>query len=197
MEELLAEVQETDSSAEDAVKQFVDLKSDAIELSKEFRDTARELLGTEKSENLRNRIQQMKHEKLQQLKERIRKKIQEHNGEQIKKMCGILELDCESLREQLQSGEVTKSEIKNQIREKMQSMTQEQKKEKFAELKEEGVKRNVFRKAAVERARLNMGVRKQGRLSERINKLNATRDPTKILAAQRLKDAASGRGGSQ
>jgi hypothetical protein len=184
MEALLTQVQDADPSAEDAVQQFVDLKKDAIELSKQFRDTARELLGPSEAGRLRARVKEIKGKQEQRLRTRIRKKIQEFNGERVLKICEILEIDCEDLKEQLEAIAITKAEIKEQIREKMQSMSKEEKKETFAELKEEGVKRNVFKKAAVQRAKENFRVRKELRLTSRLDKLGELDDEEKRLRAE-------------
>ena len=53
------EVQAADPYSEDAVEVFVDLKSDAIRLTKEYREAAKDLLSDEKYLQIRERIRNM------------------------------------------------------------------------------------------------------------------------------------------
>ena len=179
METLKTEVQEADPESENSVKEFVDLKSDGIELSKNFRGTARALLKSEEITQLRNRIKERNIGEQTNLTQKIREKIRAFNAEQLQKMCGILGIEDSELIDKFENGEVKLNEVKTQIKEQFRAMTQEERKESFAQLKEEGVKRNVFRKAAVQKAKLNFLVRKETRLTKRLNQVDAIKDPEK------------------
>ena len=67
----------------DAVQIFTDLKNDSIELTKEFRDTLREMLDDETIEGLRERIREMVCERVQNLSEMIRNRIRQHNRNRL------------------------------------------------------------------------------------------------------------------
>jgi len=183
MQSLLTEVQNADPSADDAVKQFVDLKSDAIELSKQFRDKAREIVGPAELGKLRTRLQQINLGNLQELQEKIKEKIKEYNVEQLQKLVSILGLD-ETIVEQLQNGEITVKELKSQIKQKIQSMSTIEKKDAFSKLKEEGVKRQIFKKSAIEKAKLNILARKEARLTNRLSQIGNIKDPEKRQIVQ-------------
>ena len=179
METLKEEVKAADPSAEDAVQQFVDLKKDAIDLSKQFRDKARALLTPSDAEQLRNKIKRMDREELNELTRKVRERIRAFNAEKLQKIFEILGIENTELIARLQSGNATIKGVRDIIKEQLKAMTPEEKKEKLAELKEEGVKRNIFRAAAMQKAKLNYLVRKEARLTKRLNQISKINDTEK------------------
>ena len=163
LEAVKEEVQALDPEAEDAVQNFVDLKSDAIDLSKQFRDKAKELLSKEDAAALRIRLKEIDREELKNINEEIKNKVREFNVEQLKKTYEILGIEDTSLIDQYANGEATLKDIRAQIKEQLQSMSEEERKTAISKLKEAGVKRVVTAKAAIEKVKLKALERKEAR----------------------------------
>mgnify|MGYP001564272060 CR=1 FL=1 len=68
-----------DPTAEDAVKQYVDLKADAIDLSQEFRKIAGGIFSADESARIRNGSREMQREELKRLADEINEKRKQSN----------------------------------------------------------------------------------------------------------------------
>ena len=127
--DLREEVQGTDPDSNESVKNFIDYKKRAIILVKAFRDRAiemKESLDEETLNKLKADLRKINGERdryLRELKERIRSKIREHNGEIIEEVLG---LRGRTLKSQVQSGELTKAQIKERVREFVSEMPESQ-----------------------------------------------------------------------
>ena len=191
LEALLVEVQAVDSAAEDAVSTFVDLKKDAIGLSKEFRDAARGILK-DKAEVLRNRLRSMKQsQKQQKLQERIREKARKHNAENLADTLEKLGFENkDELLEQLKNAEATIKDIRAKIQEKIKEMTPEEKKEAFSSIKKKGAERADATKARINNFKKNVIQRKETRTDARFEKLQGKLEGKKLelLKKQREKN---------
>lgn len=195
MELLKKEVQEADPTAEDAAKIYVDLKADAIDLSQQFREKATALIGEQERTRLREKAKDMDNEDIKGLEEKIRNKIRAYNAEQVKSMFGILGITDEALIAKVENGEATKAEIKEALRTSLQGMDKDSKKAAMIEMKEQGIKRNVFQMNAVEQAKLNHIDRKQERLTNRLNKLGDAEDKVQERMQERMQERIDGLGG--
>ena len=69
------EVIATDPYAADAVQNFIDLKHDAINLTKDFRNALKEILDNDAIEQLRENVKEMVHEQAQNMSKNIQDKI--------------------------------------------------------------------------------------------------------------------------
>jgi hypothetical protein len=90
MELLLGEIQEVDVNSSEAVYLFVELKQDAINLSKEFRETLHGLVDAETIAALQEMTKNNVCEKAQGLQSSIQNKIKLYNGQQLNKIFGML-----------------------------------------------------------------------------------------------------------
>lgn len=195
MELLKKEVQEADPTAEDAAKIYVDLKSDAIDLSQQFREKANDLLGEQERVQIRERVREMSNDEITGLQEKIQNRIRTYNTEQVKSMFEIAGITDEALLAKVENGEATKAEIKEALRTALQGMDKDEKKAAMIEMKEQGIKRNVFQMNAVEQARLNNAVRKEERLTNRLNKLGNAEDKVQERLQERIQERIDGLGG--
>lgn len=175
MKLLLEEVQAADPNASDAVQVFVDLKSDAIRLTKEYRETAKVLLSDDKYLQIRDRIKEMTCEQdgnFSNLSKKIRIRIKQFNRNQIHRLYGIIgdKVNASRIAGQYQNGTCTLAQVKEKISLKVKSMIMEKKKEIFLEVKEEKTKKQKQAEIYVNAASINFSVREQTRLNSRLLK---------------------------
>jgi Spy/CpxP family protein refolding chaperone len=163
-EALKLEVQDLNPEDEGAVEAFVNIKQEAIEISKEFREIARGLLEQGDRLAIASKIKEMDKTELQQYNEQIRNKIHAQNAEIVSKTFDSLGIENDELLTKVENGEATHEEVRNEIRNAVQAMTPEEKRAAFTTLKESGVRKDVAVRAKIEKARLNINERKATRL---------------------------------
>ena len=168
LEFLLWNVQEADPNATDAVQVFVDLKSDAKELTEEFRDTLKAMLDDETLEGLRERIRLMTCEQVQNLTKKIENRIRTYNKNQLHRLYGFLDDLNNSFLEGYETGNITKEQVKNQISKIVNNMTKEKRNQIFSELKMYRIRTRIKSTVCVENATHNFTVRKQLRIQHRL-----------------------------
>ena len=169
LELLKEEVQSADPNSTDAVQIFVDLKSDAIELTKDFRETLKDLLDEGTVEELRERIREMVCEQVQNLSQQIRNRIRQFNRNQLHRIYGIIGETNSSLINEYQNGNVTKEQVKQQISKKVNEMTKEKRYQIFSELKEGKIRERIQARVCVENVTQNFQERKGVRLTNRLH----------------------------
>ena len=169
LELLKEEVQSADPNSTDAVQIFVDLKSDAIELTKDFRETLKDLLDEGTVEELRERIREMVCEQVQNLSQQIRNRIRQFNRNQLHRIYGIIGETNSSLINEYQNGNVTKEQVKQQISKKVNEMTKEKRYQIFSELKEGKIRERIQARVCVENVTQNFQERKETRLTNRLH----------------------------
>jgi hypothetical protein len=150
LELLLEEVQTADPNSTDSVQIFVDLKSDAIELTKEFREKVNELLDESTIEYLRLRIRELVSEHVQNLTKRIHNHIRRFNRNQLHRVYGVIGQFDNSTINEYQNGNLTEEQVKNQISNIVNNMTKAKKYQIFSELKEDKIKLRVQAREYVE-----------------------------------------------
>jgi len=205
LELLKEEVQSADPNSTDAVQIFVDLKSDAIELTKDFRETSKDLLDEGTLEELRERIREMVCEQVQNLSQQIRNRIRQFNRNQLHRIYEALGETNSSLINEYQNGNATKEQVKQQISKKVNEMTKEKRYQIFSELKEGKIRERIQARMCVENVTQNFQERKGVRLTNRLhNAQNAQNIDNQVRAemenriTQRLNknNGASGRHGN-
>lgn len=174
MESLKKEVAAANPAAEDAVQIFVDLKKDAIDLSKQFRDAAREIIPSGEANRLKERIKNENIGEQIKLKERIRERLKEFNAQRLGAMFQKMNIEGQELIEKIRNGEITAREVKAQTMEKFKSMTNEERRNAFAAVKEATVKRTVAARAKADKVKMNYIDRKEIRLTARLENFNKT-----------------------
>jgi len=167
---LLEEVQAADPSSNDSVQVFIDLKSDAKNLTKEFRETIKELLSDVKYRELKEQIQEMLSERVQNLSKKIQNRIKQFNRNQIHRLFIYIGEVNESLAEQYENGNATLEQVKSQISKMVNQMMREKKQQMFYDLKAEKIKNKDDVEAVLENVNVNFAQREQTRLQERLLK---------------------------
>jgi hypothetical protein len=187
LELLMQEVQSADPNSTDAVQIFVDLKSDAIELTKEFREKIKELLDEATIEQLRLRVREMVSGQVQNLTQRIQNHIRMFNRNQLYRIYGLIGESDNATINKYQNGSITKEQVKNQISKIVNNMTKAKKYQIFSELKEERIRLRVQATAHVDNVTANFQERKEMRLRNRIqNALKIVEGPVRAEIQNRI-----------
>jgi hypothetical protein len=112
---LRQDVQSADPNASDAVIIFLDLKHDAINFSKDFRDTLRGLLNITTLEQIQQRIRNMTCNKTQNLSQIIQNKIRKYNIDQFRNIYQFLGENGSTYLYGYQNGSMTQNQVKQNI----------------------------------------------------------------------------------
>jgi hypothetical protein len=182
------EVQSADPNATDAVQIFIGLKADAIELSKEFRDTVRTLIDEKTQEQLRERIQEMVCERIQNLSRKIQNRIRQFNRDQVQRIYGVLG----ETNMSIQNGAVTQEQLKIQVRTRIQNMTSEKKFDVYSELAQYKIRTRIQAHVSVDNATDHFRERQEERLTNRLRmaqgQQNGADDPIQAAMEQRMRN---------
>lgn len=162
-----------EDNGKEVAKQFVELKADAIDLSKRFRDEAREYLKSKDKDEIK---EQMKDEKenpeFADLNAQIKAEARAYNAERLETILKAMGSTDFSLVEKYRSGEISLGEAKKQIRQTFGGFGKERKKDATLKLKEEHSKRFVFGLAVSKEARERNIERKYERIADRLAKIS-------------------------
>src|SRR3989339_289088 len=175
---VLEQVKSTDPRSDTAVKDFVAYKKSAITLAHDFRTLSNEMkasLDQETLDALRAEFKAIKEDQkgdLKEMKERIKNRIQEKNAKELSELLGM---DYEELIKQIQNGNLTKAEIKMQIREIVSNMSQEQRKELYLNAKQFNLKREIQGRDFALQTQESIKARNDLRTQEMIAKVDAKR----------------------
>ena len=115
LEFLKEEVQLANPNASDAVTIFVDLKHDAINLTKEFKDTVHGLINETTMDQLRDRIHNMSCNQTQNISGSIRQKIREYNANQFRYFYQLFNEQGSKYINEYQNGSLTQYQLKENI----------------------------------------------------------------------------------
>ena len=163
------EVQSSDPNSSDAVQTFVDLKGDAIELSKDFRDTLHTLIDNETIEDLKDETKGLVNGSVENLGQRIRNCVRLYNGNQLHKMYGYLGTVNESLIEGYKNGNCSMEQVKQNISKMVNKLTKQERYQVFSEMKESKIRKGVQAHQCVANATEGFQERKQNRIQNRLN----------------------------
>lgn len=167
MQLVLQEVQAADPTADDAVEQFVDLKSDAIELTQEFRTLAKTILPEAEQEQLRTQEKTMQQERINTAQE-IKTKIRQYNQEKMEEFQNKLGIQIQETIQNMKNGTMTTEQAKAQIKTMVQNMKQSQKYGNYTGMKEEALREKVQAKEKINTTNNGSETRKQNRYQNRL-----------------------------
>ncbi|MDH7507003.1 MAG: hypothetical protein QHH15_04355 [Candidatus Thermoplasmatota archaeon] len=143
MKQLLEEVKEANTSSNESVMIFIELKTQAKNLTKQFRETVKELLSDEELNELRQRIREMVSEQVQNLSKQIRNRIRQFNRNQLYRLFGLIGEANYSLIDEYLNGNISLNQTKFQICKMINQMTKEKRYGIFSEIKEENIKKKI------------------------------------------------------
>jgi len=152
---LLEQVQAADPESNESVMIFVELKKQAKNLTKQFRETVKDLLDDGKLKELRAQIKDMIGADLENCSKKIRNKIKQFNRNQLHRLFGIIGESNYSLIEEYENGNLSMEQVKSQINKMVNQMNKEKKSEIFSEVKEENIKEKINGKAFAQNMKNN------------------------------------------
>jgi hypothetical protein len=164
------EVSSADPNASDAVEVFVDLKLDAINISKEFRDTLHSLVDNTTREAIEEQIKNMYNESVvESIGQEIRSRIRLYNGVQLKKMAGYFGKYNSSLIEQYKNGSCNMSQVKQKIAERVCNMSIEDRQGVYSKIKQLRLQKKVQVQNCIANVTQGLHERRIQRLQSRLN----------------------------
>jgi hypothetical protein len=157
MKNLLEDVGAVNTSSNNSVQLFVEYKHEAINLTKQFRETIKDLLDGEKLKQIRERIKENMSDELENCSKMIRNKIKQFNRNQLHKLYGIIGETNNTFVEEYLNGNMSLAQLKIQIGKTINQMNKERKYEIFSEIKGENIKKKIHAQSQVEEMNKNKG----------------------------------------
>ena len=190
METLLEEVRgmELEGEARELAEQFLAIKKESINLSREFKALALDILTPEDRAEIGRAIAGI-HDEFSELQERIRNARRELNAQRLRNMLWRMGSDNPQLVERIRKGELDKEQIKEQVRSNFREMTQEQRRDAIQNMTAEATRtrtqvRDMIRTVA---ERIEEAVR------ERVQERTETRNETRQQLLDRVQNMTSTR----
>ncbi len=131
-------------TAEELASEFVALKVQAIDLSKEFKDIVRGIFNDDVKEQLKERIEENKRLRIEIKNERIEKLRLEYNSKKVDEIAKNLGIEVQQIRNRLESGDADISQIREEILSRYRNLSNEDRKDAVQKLREENAKKRVM-----------------------------------------------------
>jgi hypothetical protein len=143
MKEILEEVKTANTSSNESVQIFVELKNQSKNLTTQFRETLKDMLDEITLKELRQMIKENFSEEFQDLSKNIRNKIRHFNRNQLYRLYGLIGDANDSFIEEYMNGNVTLNLSKIQLCKAINQLTAEKRYFIFSEIKQENIKRKI------------------------------------------------------
>jgi gas vesicle protein len=169
---VLEEVQTADPHANNSVEVFIDLKSDAKNLTAQFRTIIRALLDGVKYKEIKEQIRNITSDKLQNYSKRIRNLIKQFNVNQIYRLYGIIGNQTSTFVNDYLNGTVNFTQVKLQLMKIINMKTKEKRNQIFSEMKKEKIQNKNFAYGQAGNASKNFSERHLERLRSRLERAN-------------------------
>ncbi len=196
LELLKDEVSSADPNASDAVEVFVDLKLDAINISKEFRETLHSLVDNTTIEAIRSEVKNMVNGSVDTLGQKIRLRVRFYNAAKLKSMAGYFGEYDSAVIEQYRNGSCNMSQIKQKIAERVRNMSKEKRFEVYSKIKELRLRRRIQTQSCISNCTQGFQERRMQRLQSRLNAVQGMNDGAVKKAMQNhLSEGISGGNG--
>ncbi|MEM3373875.1 MAG: hypothetical protein QXE31_01510 [Candidatus Woesearchaeota archaeon] len=116
-----------DETNQELVIEFVDLKSKAINLTKEFKNNLKNLSDEEK-ERLRQELKKKSFEEVEKIENKVRNAIKELNKKRTMYLFNNTNINLEDLKKEIEEKNLTSKEIKNMVKERLKTLNITEKK---------------------------------------------------------------------
>ena len=187
LEALKEQVGETTPKAgEEGAQEFIDLKHDAINLTKEFRDEIRQLLKAQDVQGLKRKLGQRYWNETRELEEKIKQVRNRYNAEIVEEILGAANITNTALVEKVMNGNASAKEVKDALKDACKNLNPARKKVASLALKEKAAKRNVFVRAVADKVAYRIMERTEARIENRLEKAEKLNLPEKVR--ERLRD---------
>ena len=169
---VLEEVQAADPQANNSVEVFIDLKSDAKNLTTQFRETIRALLDGVKHKEIKEQIRNITSDELQNYSKQIRNRIKQFNINQIYRLYGIIGEGNSSLVNEYFNGTANLTQVKLQLNKMVNMKIKEKKNDIFSEMKKEKIQNKNNANEDAGNATTSFSDRELERLQRRLEQAN-------------------------
>lgn len=170
-EEIAEEAKNVKDSNEEIVKTFVDLKNDAISLTKQFRENGREILKDKNKQGLAEEFKNIDWNEYKELHNQIVSLIREYNAKRVEEVLDKLPDKAKELSQKLKNGEISAEEAIKELRETMRGLGPEQRKNALFGMNQMNSRARVLRQQWVTAARQRFMERRMERLEGRLERL--------------------------
>lgn len=150
MKALIVEVREANTSSNESVHVFISLKNGSRNLTTQFRETIRELVNDTSLREIRQKINALISNELDNYGKRIRNLIRQFNVNQLYRLYGIVGEANSSFVNDYFNGNLPLNETKIQLCKIINNMTKEKKYEIFSEIKGENIRRHIHAQDVME-----------------------------------------------
>ena len=167
---IMQEIQSADYNNSEGVKIFVDLKHDAVNLSKDFRKTLIGLLNSTIHEQIKQQTRNMTCNQTKNLSKIIQNKILQYNGNQFRNIYKILGKNGSKYILRYQNRSMTQNQVKQNIT-KIINQTGKGKQFNFiTSLKQQKIKNHMQSQNKMQNVSEGFQMRQENRLKQRLQK---------------------------
>jgi len=172
MKLVLEEVQAADPQANDSVEVFVSLKSDAKNLTTQFREAIKELLDGVKYKEIKEQIRNATSDDLQNYSKWVRNRIKQFNRNQIYRLYGIIGEGNSSLVNEYMNGTCNLTQVKLQLNKMVNMKIKEKRYDIFSTLKKEKMKNQNNANSKAANIKSSFAQKELERLQKRLENAN-------------------------
>lgn len=165
---LLEEVQMADPNASDAVSVFIDLKHDAVNITKDFRETIRGLLNTTLKDRIQQQTRNMTCNQTQNLSNSIQNKIRQYNSNQFRNILGVNGSECIN---HYQNGSMTQKQLRQNITMRINKSEKGNQFIFLSSLKQQQIKNKIQSQNQVQNASEGFQQRQENRFKNRLQRM--------------------------
>ena len=177
IEEILAELKALDQevtatkpgTGDDAAKAFVDMKSDAGNLTKEFRESVHQLLNGSDLKDLKGGLKTIRQNETKDLIHEINQTRNEYNAQKLGEILTAANISDPGLVEKVRNGEVSAIELRKELKDEFSNLSAKDRRQALNAIKENTAKRNVLVRAAADMVAFNHLERVQTREEKRLD----------------------------
>ncbi len=162
-----------DTTPEEAVEEFVGLKSKAINLTHEFKTILRTNLTVEQRQEIKELVEKKDFSEIENINEEILQAMKNFNKNRTIALLSLLGLEDEDLVEKIENEEITTAELRRLIVEKFKSLTREEKKDFLNSIKEERIRVQLLRHDALGK-KLGLGKQEMEKVRNILNNNDTT-----------------------
>ena len=175
---LKQEVQTANPNATDAVSIFVDLKHDAVNLTKDFRETLRTVVNSSTLGQLQQRIRNMTCNQTQNVTNTIQSKIRQYNTNQFQYLYQLLNENNTDWICKYQNGSLTENQVKQNLTKRIQQNKTTYQFQILTSLKQKKIQNKIQTQNSIQNASNGFEQRQENRLKKRLQQSeNLTDNP--------------------
>jgi hypothetical protein len=167
---LLAEVNSTVPAAGDeSAKHFVDMRHDANEITKEFRESVHEMLKEADIPGMKKGLGEIKSNKSKELAKEINRTRHEYNAEKLAEILKDANITDPELLEKVRNGTASTGEVKNALKDSLMNMSGKERKDACNSISEKNKKSKILVRSVADKVAYKELERAEDRLEKRLD----------------------------